>query len=44
VIQIDLDNQVDKMSFSLQTIPKGIYVYRFESKGEISHSGKLIIE
>ena len=44
VINIELDYHVEKMSIALQSIPKGLYVYQFESKGKTNQSGKLIIE
>ena len=39
----ELDAAVTKMSFSLNTIPKGVYLFQILVNGSASQNGKLII-
>jgi hypothetical protein len=43
-IQIDLQNNVNKVSVNIQSLPQGIYMYKFFVNNNQTEAGKLLIE
>ncbi|MBK8330491.1 MAG: T9SS type A sorting domain-containing protein [Bacteroidetes bacterium] len=43
-MQVDLQNNINKVSVNIRNLPQGIYMYKFFVKNNQTENGKLLIE